>query len=113
MAGGKSLTAWDIALLDLRQTDMVLLSACETGLGAVSGEGVFGLQRGFKMAGVQTLVMSLWKVDDRATQLLMTTFYRHLILEGKSKHEAFRLAIQAVRTQFETPEYWAAFILLD
>lgn len=113
MAGGKSLTAWDIALLDLRQTDMVLLSACETGLGAVSGEGVFGLQRGFKMAGVQTLVMSLWKVDDRATQLLMTTFYRHLILEGKPKHEAFRLAIQAVRTQFETPEYWAAFILLD
>ncbi len=113
MAGGKSLTAWDIALLDLRQTDMVLLSACETGLGAVSGEGVFGLQRGFKMAGVQTLVMSLWKVDDRATQLLMTTFYRHLILEGKTKHEAFRQAIQAVRTQFETPEYWAAFILLD
>lgn len=113
MAQGKSLTAWDVALLDLRGANLVCLSACETGLGLVSGEGVFGLQRGFKMAGAGTLVMSLWKVDDQATRLLMTTFYRHLFLDRKPKAEAFRLAVQAVRRQFETPEYWAAFILLD
>lgn len=113
MAEGKSLTAWDIALMDLRGADMVVLSACETGLGLVSGEGVFGLQRGFKMAGAGTLVMSLWKVDDKATQLLMTTFYRALFIERKPRPDAFRQAVQAVRAAYETPEYWAAFILLD
>ena len=90
------LTAKEISSLDLRGTDIIVLSACETGLGDISGEGVFGLQRGFKKAGVQTILMSLWKVHDAATQLLMTSFYRHYT-QGVSKHEALRLAQWEVR----------------
>ena len=93
-----------------------MLSACQTGLGAVSGEGVFGLQRGFKKAGVNTILMSLWEVDDEATQLLMTQFYKGLT-SGLSKTDALKAAQAAVRTNksrdFSSPYYWAAFILLD
>lgn len=110
------LTAREIAQLDLRTVDLVVLSACETGLGDITGDGVFGLQRGFKKAGASTLIMSLWKVDDRATQLLMTEFYQGLTA-GLSKHQAFMNAQQHLRQceggKYNTPEYWAAFILLD
>lgn len=112
-AGGETLTAWDIALLDLRGTELVTLSACKTGLGLVSGEGVYGLQRGFKLAGARSLILSLWKVDDKATQLLMTTFYRKWLVEHKDRHLAFTEAVRVVRDEYEAPEYWAAFILLD
>lgn len=90
------LTAKEISTMDLRDADIVVLSACETGLGDISGEGVFGLQRAFKMAGVQTILMALWKVDDEATRILMTAFYRHMN-EGETKREAFRHAQQEVR----------------
>lgn len=90
------LTAKEISLLDFRKADVVVLSACETGLGDVSGDGVFGLQRAFKMAGAQTLLMALWQVSDDATQRLMTAFYRHMS-DGLSKREAFRRAQQEVR----------------
>ena len=94
----------------------MVLSACETALGDVSGEGVFGLQRGFKKAGAQTLLMSLWKVDDTATQLLMTEFYRNL-LSGQKKYESFLNAQRFLRQydggRYDKPEYWAAFVLLD
>lgn len=90
------LTAKEIAALDLRGTDIVVLSACETGLGDVSGEGVFGLQRAFKMAGAQTMLMALWKVDDDATRMLTTAFYRNYS-KGQTKREAFRNAQQEVR----------------
>ena len=90
------LTAKEISLLNLRDADIVVLSACETGLGDVTGEGVFGLQRGFKMAGAQTILMALWKVNDDATRLLMTSFYRHYA-KGLSKRESFRKAQQEVR----------------
>ena len=63
--------------MDLQGTDLVVLSACLTAEGEVTGEGVFGLQRGFKQAGAGTLLMSCWKVDDQATRLLMTSFYSH------------------------------------
>ena len=90
------LTAKELAGLDLRGLDLVVLSACQTGLGEITGDGVFGLQRGFKKAGVNTLLMSLWKVDDNATQLLMTQFYKNL-LAGKSKFESLREAQKYVR----------------
>lgn len=108
------LLAEEIAAMDLTGTDLVVLSACETGLGEITSEGVFGLQRAFKKAGVQTLIMSLWKVDDGATSLFMQTFYKHW-LEGKTKHEAFAAAQKTVREKedYSNPYYWAGFIMLD
>ncbi len=108
------LTALELSNMNLGNVDMVVMSACESGLGETSGEGVFGLQRGFKLAGANTLLMSLWKVDDTATQKLMTEFYSHY-LSGKSKQESLHLAQQALRnnSEYSDPEYWAAFILLD
>ena len=108
------LTALEISRMDLRSTDIVALSACETGLGAIGEDGVFGLQRGFKMAGVGAILMSLWQVNDDATCFLMTEFYRNWI-EGMSKHEAFEEAKRQVRSHdgWESPWFWAAFILLD
>lgn len=90
------LTAKEIAKLDLRGMDMVVLSACETGLGEIKGDGVFGLQRGFKKAGANSLLMSLWKVDDEATRLLMTQFYKNLT-SGMSKYESLRQAQKYLR----------------
>ena len=90
------LTAKEIAGMDLRRLDLVALSACQTGLGEITGDGVFGLQRGFKKAGANTLLMSLWKVDDTATQLLMTRFYKNL-LSGMGKYEALAAAQKYLR----------------
>ncbi|MBR1732398.1 MAG: CHAT domain-containing protein, partial [Alloprevotella sp.] len=90
------LTAKEIAALDFRSLDLVVLSACETALGEVKGDGVFGLQRGFKRAGAQSLLMSLWKVDDEATRLLMVKFYEKLA-EGMGKADALRAAQAFVR----------------
>lgn len=90
------LTAKELAHLDLSDLNLVVLSACQTGLGEITGDGVFGLQRGFKKAGANTLLMSLWKVDDTATQPLMTQFYKNL-LAGKSKFESLRDAQKYVR----------------
>ena len=72
------------------------------------------LRRGFKLAGAKSLLMSLWKVNDEATKVLMTEFYRYL-LDGKSKNESLRLAQEHVKSQpgWQAPEYWAGFILLD
>jgi len=110
------LTAKELSRLDFRGLDLVVLSACQTGLGDITSEGVFGLQRGFKKAGAQTLLMSLWKVDDTATLLLMTEFYNKLI-NGNSKKQSLYKAQQYLRTYqngvYDKPEYWAAFIMLD
>ena len=107
------LTAKEISLMDLRDANLVVLSACETAKGDITSEGVFGLQRAFKMAGVQTIIMSLWKVNDQATQLLITEFYNNWIGKHQSKREAFRNAQNTVRNQYEEPVYWAGFIMLD
>jgi CHAT domain-containing protein len=92
--------------------DLVVLSACQTGLGEITGEGVFGLQRGFKKAGAQTLVMSLWKVFDDSTQMLMTEFFKNLTA-GMTKRAAFIAAQGKVRAQFPDPKHWAAFVMVD
>lgn len=113
------LTANEISRLDLRGTDLVVLSACNTGMGDITSDGVAGLQRGFKLAGVKSILMSLWKVDDAATCMLMTQFYRNL-LSGKSKHESLRDAQRYLRNYeqdgdhiFEDVKYWGGFVLLD
>ena len=115
------LKASEIALLDLRGLDMVVLSACQTGLGEITGDGVFGLQRGFKKAGAQTIVMSLWDVKDRATQDFMTMFFENIKVDSEkyptNKHEAFKKAQNKLREnkdQYpEAPDCWAAFVMLD
>lgn len=106
------LTAQEISRMNLTSVDLLVLSACETGLGDVANEGVFGLQWAFKNAGVGTIVMSLWEVDDNATALMMKTFYR-LLTQGKKKREAFEAAQNTVREKYNNPRQWAAFIMLD
>jgi len=107
------LTAHEISQINLTHTDLVVLSACETALGDVKGsEGVFGLQRAFKMAGIQTLIMSLWKVPDTQTSQLMQGFYKYW-LGGMNKHDAFKKAQNEVRKANPNPYYWAAFVMVD
>ena len=107
------LTADEISRLDLSNTKLVVLSACETARGKVDPvDGVYGLQRAFKLAGVQTIVMSLWKVQDDATALLMTQFYKYLT-DGVEKHQALWNAMMDVRKKYKDPYYWAGFVMLD
>ena len=110
------LTASEISKLDLRGLDLVVLSACQTALGDVDNEGVYGLQRGFKKAGAKTMLMSLDKVDDEATKILMVEFYKNL-MDGKTKHQSLKDAQKYLRQvdngKYDKPEYWASFIMLD
>jgi CHAT domain-containing protein len=104
------LTAEDVTGLDLVNTELVVLSACETGLGDVrTGEGVFGLRRAFVLAGAKTLVMSLWKVPDEQTRELICDFYRRL-LAGRGRAAALREAQLAMKDKYSDPFYWGAFI---
>jgi CHAT domain-containing protein/tetratricopeptide (TPR) repeat protein len=106
------LTAFEIAQMDLSNTQLVVLSACETALGDLQGsEGVFGLQRAFKIAGVKNMVVSLWQVPDKETVELMTSFYTNL-LGGKNVRDAFYQAQKEMRSKYP-PFYWAAFVLVE
>lgn len=106
------LTASEISNLDLSACQLVVLSACETGLGEVKGsDGVFGLQRAFKMAGVKNIIMSLWKVPDTQTAELFDIFYSECFA-GKTIHEAFQSAQSQMKAKY-SPYYWAGFVLLE
>lgn len=107
------LTANEISLLHLDGAKLVVLSACNTGLGIHDTFGMtIGLQKAFKMAGVKSILMSLWKVPDESTSLLMTKFYEAL-LSGSNRHDALKIAMQKVREIYPDPYYWGAFVILD
>lgn len=106
------LTAYEISTMNLSNTRLVVLSACETALGDIDGgEGVYGLKRAFKIAGVQYIILSLWSVPDRETAMFMTALYKNMF-DGQPIEKAFHLAQMLMKNQFrEEPEKWAAWIL--
>jgi CHAT domain-containing protein/uncharacterized protein HemY len=106
------LTAQEVANLDMRQTGLVVLSACETGLGDIKGsEGVYGLQRSFKMAGAKFIIMSLWQVPDAETEEFMSIFYKKLVAV-KNVKKAFSDSQMAMRKEYD-PFFWAPFVLIE
>ena len=127
------MTAAEIAGLDLSSTNIVVLSACNTALGEITSEGVWGLQRAFKQAGAQTIVMSLWQVDDEATSVFMQYLYEALLKYRQTmiavanidrqiaEDVALYLQLSLTEAQqrmcqhpkYSNPYYWAGFIMLD
>jgi lipopolysaccharide biosynthesis regulator YciM len=107
-------TAFDVLNMDLTKTDLVILSACQTGLGeSRDGEAMYSLQKAFQIAGAKSVIMSLWTVSDNATQILMTKFYENL-LAGKNKKDALKVAQNYLisKTAYKHPYYWGAFVLV-
>ncbi len=108
------LTAYEISQMNLSNTELVVLSACETGLGDIKGnEGVYGLQRAFKIAGVKYLIMSLWQVPDKQTSLLMSTFYKKWLEDKMNIPDAFHASQKQMRESGLEPFYWAGFVLVE
>ena len=109
------LTSREISFLDLSDADMVVLSACNSGLGTIASDGVLGLQRGFKKAGVNSLIVTLKSVYDEPSQKLMVHFYKNLIEKGQNKRDALMNAQKHIRDVlgYQDPKYWIPFILID
>jgi CHAT domain-containing protein len=108
------LTAYEISQTNLSNTEVVVLSACESGLGDIhTFEGVFGLQRAFKIAGAKYIIMSLWEADDEKTQQLMSEFYQLYLVEKLPVKQAFDQAVQRLRERHPKPFYWAGFVLVE
>lgn len=105
------LTAKEISLMDLRNSALVVLSACSSGLGEASSEGVAGLQRAFKKAGAGSIVMTLWEINDTITSEMMQVFYANLV-KGISTEGAFASALASIRQKHPDFSKWAAFVLL-
>lgn len=110
---GGILTARDIANLNFKGTDLVMLSACKTAQGNVTAEGLYGLQRAFKKAGAGTLVLTLWNVRDRVAEEFATTFYRELMNQGSDKRSAFEATKATIRKKYKDPFDWACFVMVD
>ena len=110
---GGLLTADDISKLDLSGTELVVMSACGTGQGEVTSEGVYGLQRAFKMAGVKQVVMTLWQVNDYVSKEFMKRFYENLIYKRQEPDTALHEAKKEIREEYHDPYYWAGYVLLD
>ena len=106
------LTAYEAQNLDLENTSLVILSACETSLGYLdAGEGVYGLQRAFRAAGASSIITSLWKVDDNATKDFMIIFYQHY-LKTKDKSAAYIMAQKTIKEKYIHPYFWGAFVMV-
>ena len=107
------LNAFEISQMDLSNVDLIVLSACETGLGSDKGnEGVFGLQRVFKLAGAKSMIVSLWQVPDKSTSELMVRFYE-FYLNGFSKKESLLKAQNEIKRKYKLPYYWGGFMLIE
>ena len=110
------LSAGNISWLDLSNCEMAVLSSCQSAKGRITREGLFGLQRAFKKAGVKTIVMTLWDVSDVVTQKFMVEFYKNLLTEKKyryNKRKAFEKAKKTIRSKYPEPLYWAGFVMVD
>lgn len=108
------LSAYEASLLQLKETELVILSACETGKGEIkNSEGVYGLRKAFSDAGAKNIIMSLWKVDDEVTQLYMTTFYDLWINQEYTIRDAFQKTQSIIKSKHPHPYYWGAFILIE
>ena len=107
------LTAAKIARVDLEGNQLAVLSACHTAEGKATSEGVYGLQRAFKKAGTETIIMTLWSVNDLSTKEFITTFFHRLTDNGWDKYEAFEYAKRALRSRYKDPLIWAPYVMLD
>lgn len=106
------ITANEVAQLDLSNTRLAVLSACQTAVGEHSIEGVYGMHRGFKQAGVKSILATLWNVNDKSTARFMELFYQRW-LSGTPMQQSLHEAVTELRKEYPSPFYWAPFVLMD